>query len=83
MVTDQKGIPLSIRALDGNSSDKKAIIKTKKELIQNLNLDDRVYHVADFAFYTENNVKEIGNSAFSFQEFLQSSMKQRNYYPLI
>jgi transposase len=64
MVTDQKGIPLFLRALDGNSSDKKALIETIRELTQNLNLDDKVYHVADSAFYTEDNVKEIGNSAF-------------------
>jgi transposase len=64
MVTDQKGIPLFLRALDGNSSDKKALIKTIRELTQNLNLDDKVYHVADSAFYTEDNVKEIGDSAF-------------------
>ena len=64
MVTDQKGIPLFLRALDGNNSDKKALIKTIRELTQNLNLDDKVYHVADSAFYTEDNVKEIGESAF-------------------
>ena len=64
MVTDQKGIPLFLRALDGNSSDKKALVKTIRELTQNLNLDDEVYHVADSAFYTEDNVKEIGDSAF-------------------
>lgn len=43
---------------------KKALIKTIKELTQNLNLDDKIYHVADSAFYTEDNVKKIGNSAF-------------------
>jgi transposase len=64
MVTDQKGIPLFVRALDGNSSDKKVLIKTIKELTQNLNLDERVYHVADSAFYTEDNVKEIGTNSF-------------------
>jgi transposase len=64
MVTDQKGIPLFLRALDGNTSDKKALIKTIRELTQNLDLDDKVYHVADSAFYTEDNVKEIGTSAF-------------------
>jgi transposase len=64
MVTDQKGIPLFVRALDGNSSDKKVLIKTIKELTQNLNLDERVYHIADSAFYTEDNVKEIGTNAF-------------------
>ena len=64
MVTDQKGFPLFLRTLDGNSSDKKALIKTIKELTQNLNLDDKVYHVAGSAFYTEDIVKEIGNSAF-------------------
>ena len=33
MVTDQKEIPLFVRALDGNSSYKKSLIKTIKELI--------------------------------------------------
>jgi len=32
MVTGQKGILLFVRALDGNSPDKKALIKTIKEL---------------------------------------------------
>lgn len=64
MVTGQKGILLFVRALDGNSPDKKALIKTIKELTQNLNLDERVYHVADSVFYTEDNVKEIGTNAF-------------------
>jgi transposase len=64
MVTDQKGIPLFLRTLDGNSSDKKALMKTIRELTQNLNLEDKVYHVAYSAFYTEENIKEIGNSAF-------------------
>lgn len=64
MVTDQRGIPLFVRALDGNSSDKKVLVRTIKELTQNLNLDERVYHVADSAFYTEDNVKEIGTNAF-------------------
>jgi transposase len=64
MVTDRKGIPLFVRALDDNSSDKKVFIKTIKEVTQNLNIDQRVYHIADSAFYTEDNVKEIGNNAF-------------------
>ncbi len=64
MVTDQKGIPLFVRALDGNSSDKKALLKTIKELTQNLNLEEKVYHVADSAFYTEDNVNEIGKNSF-------------------
>jgi len=50
MVNDQKGIPLFLRTLDGTSSDKKALIKIIKELTQNLNLDDKVYHVAGSAF---------------------------------
>jgi len=64
MVTDQKGILLFVRTLDGNSSANKVLIKTIKEPTQNLNLDQRVYHVADSAFYTEDNVKEIGTNSF-------------------
>ena len=64
MVTNQKGISLFVKALNGNSSDKKAFIKTIKELTQNINLDGKVYHVVDSAFYTEDSVKELGNNAF-------------------
>lgn len=50
--------------LSGNISDKKTIIRTIKELKQNLITDETVYHMADSAFYSAESISSLGQQCF-------------------
>ena len=60
MVCNQEGIPLFVETLSGNASDKTTLVKTVKKIQKNLELDEKVYHIADSAIYSENNITELG-----------------------
>lgn len=59
LVTDQRGIPVFMKPLSGNILDKKTLIRTITELRQNLNTDQRVYHMADSALYSAESVHTL------------------------
>jgi transposase len=62
MVTNQCGIPLFVQAHSGNKSDKKTIIETIEKLKSNLNFSDKIYFVADSAFYSSENIGRLSDS---------------------
>ncbi|MDX8549465.1 IS1634 family transposase [Methanospirillum sp. J.3.6.1-F.2.7.3] len=64
LVTNQHGIPLFMEPLSGNISDKKTLIRTILEVRQNLITDETVYHMADSAFYSADNISSIGDMCF-------------------
>lgn len=60
---NQAGLPLLMRPLSGNASDSKEFGKTIKSYVGQLqSLQDIPYLVADSAFYTKNNIKEMGDN---------------------
>lgn len=64
MASNQYGVPLFLQTFSGNESDKKAILTTIENLKENLKSDEKVYHVADSAFYTTQNLQTLGQHTF-------------------
>jgi transposase len=60
MVCNQEGIPLFVEALSGNAPDKTTLVKTVKKIQNALELDEKVYHIADSAIYSDDNITELG-----------------------
>lgn len=60
MVTNQCGIPLFVQACSGNKSDKKTIIETIQNLRSNLDFTEKIYFVADSAFFSSENINLLG-----------------------
>jgi transposase len=60
MVCNQEGIPLFVKALSGNASDKTTLVETVKKIQNGLKLNDKVYHIADSAIYSADNITELG-----------------------
>lgn len=61
MVTNQCGIPLFVQAHSGNKSDKKTIIETIQKLKSNLNFSDKIYFMADSAFFSSENISLLSD----------------------
>jgi transposase len=61
MVTNQHGIPLFVQAHSGNKSDKKTLIETIEKLKSNLNFSNKIYFVADSAFFSSENINLLGD----------------------
>ena len=64
MATDQHGIPLFLQTFSGNESDKKTLLTIITQLTENLQHPGRVYHIADAAFYTAENLATLGTHTF-------------------
>jgi len=64
MATNQYGIPLMIQTFSGNESDKKSLLQMVTSIKKNLNVDEKVIHVADSSFYTEETLKTVGSHTF-------------------
>lgn len=64
MATNQYGIPLFVKTFSGNESDKKTLLSIIQQLQDNLEFTKKVYHVADAAFFTEENLKQVGTHMF-------------------
>jgi len=64
LVSNQHGVPLYMRALSGNSSDKKSLVETVEYVRSHLCFDEKVYYVADSAFYSDENLRRIGAHTF-------------------
>jgi len=58
MIVNAKGIPVAMKTLDGNSSDKLTIIEGMKALAEALGAEETAYSIfiADSAFYTKDNI---------------------------
>lgn len=64
LVTNQHGIPLFMEPLSGNESDKKTLLRTIEEVRKNLVTDETIYHMADSALYSAENVARLGDQCF-------------------
>ncbi len=64
LVSNQHGVPLYMKALSGNSSDKKSLVETVEYVRSQLCFDTPVYYVADSAFYTDENLGRLGAHTF-------------------
>jgi len=64
MASNQYGVPLFLQTFSGNESDKETILTIIQHLNENLHSDEKVYHVADSAFYTAKNLKTLGQHTF-------------------
>jgi transposase len=64
MATNQHGIPLLLQTFSGNESDKKALLEIITKVKKNLNVAEKVIHVADSAFYTDENLQTLGFHTF-------------------
>ncbi|WP_243668667.1 IS1634 family transposase [Methanoculleus chikugoensis] len=64
MATDQHGIPLFLQTFSGNESDKKTLLTIITQLTENLQHPGKVYHIADAAFYTAENLATLGTHTF-------------------
>jgi transposase len=64
LVCNQHGMPVFMQSFSGNESDKKSLLEMITKLKSGLDSPDKVYHVADSAFFTSNNVKSIGLSMY-------------------
>ncbi len=60
MATDQHGIPLFLQTFSGNESDKKTLLTIITQLTENLQHPGKVYHIADAALYTAENLATLG-----------------------
>lgn len=60
MASNQYGVPLFLQTFSGNESDKETILTIILHLNENLRSDEKVYHVADSAFYTAKNLQTLG-----------------------
>lgn len=64
MATNQYGIPLMLQTFSGNESEKKSLLRMVTGIKENLKIDEKVLHVADSAFYTEENLRTLGTHTF-------------------
>jgi len=64
MASNQYGVPLFLQTFSGNESDKETIMTIIENLKENLRSDEKVYHVADSAFYTAKNLQSMGQHLF-------------------
>jgi len=64
LVTNQHGIPVFMAPLSGNMSDKKSLLKSIQAVRENLVTDQKIYHMADSAFYTEDNIRSLGRQCY-------------------
>ena len=64
IATNQHGIPLFLQTFSGNESDKESIKTIIRALTENLKSKEKVYHVADSAFYTPDTLQTLGTHSF-------------------
>jgi len=64
IATNQHGVPLFLQTFSGNESDKESIRKIVQALTENLQSNEKVYHVADSEFYTAETLKKLGQHTF-------------------
>ena len=72
MVSDQHGIPLFLQTFSGNESDKNTLRIIIEKLKENLKTNEKVFHVADSAFYTMPNLESLGPHTFWISRVLVS-----------
>lgn len=62
--SNQHGVPLFLQTFSGNESDKETIRSIVNALTDNLKSKEKVYHVADSAFYTAENLQSVREHTF-------------------
>jgi transposase len=69
LVTEQRGIPVFMEPFSGNASDKKILIQTITKVRESLNIDEKIYHMADSALYSAENVQTLLSNTSSISTF--------------
>ena len=64
LVCNQHGMPVYMQSFSSNESDKKSLLEMITRLKTGLRSTDKVYHVADSAFYMGKNLKSIGQCTY-------------------
>ncbi|WFN37836.1 IS1634 family transposase [Methanomicrobium antiquum] len=64
MASNQHGVPLFLQTFSGNESDKETLRIIIEKLQNSLKSGEKIYHVADAAFYTEKNLQTLGQHTF-------------------
>lgn len=64
IASNQHGVPLFLQTFSGNESDKESIRNIIRDLIENLKSQEKIYHVADSAFYTPESLQLLGSHTF-------------------
>lgn len=64
MAANQHGIPLFLQTFSGNESDKETIRTIIRDLTENLKSTEKVYHIADAEFYTQETLQLLGQHTF-------------------
>ena len=64
IAANQHGIPLFLQTFSGNESDKESIRTIIRALTENIQTNEKVYHVADSEFYTSETLQLLGEHTF-------------------
>lgn len=64
IAANQHGVPLFLQTFSGNESDKETIRTIIQDLTGTLKSDEKVYHIADSAFYTSETLNLLGHRTF-------------------
>jgi len=64
IAANQHGIPLFLQTFSGNESDKETIRTIIRDLTDNLQSKEKVYHIADSEFYTSETLQLLGQHMF-------------------
>lgn len=64
IASNQHGVPLFLQTFSGNESDKESIRNIIRDLTENLKSQEKIYHVADSAFYTPESLQLLASHTF-------------------
>ncbi len=77
MVSNDGGVPLLADVIPGNKSDQTHFKEVLKRLGDSMKTSDEdIYHIADAALYTKNNIKELAASPIRFITRVPSSLTE-------
>ena len=77
MVSNDSGVPLLADVLPGNKSDQKHFKEVLKRLSKSMKgSDEDIYHIADAALYTKQNIKDLASSPIRFITRVPSSISE-------
>ncbi len=79
LVTNQHGIPVFMQPLSGNSSDKKTLLNSIQAVRNSFITDEKIYHMADSAFYTAKNIQTLGRHCFWISHVPATITESRQY----
>lgn len=64
LACNQLGMPLFMKSFSGSESDKKSLVDMIQSLKTGLASSDKMYYVSDSAFYTRENLQDVGARTF-------------------